>query len=74
MIEIFESVDLSDREKLLLFYLLNPTLKYHLKEKGVFVKDAHVIVAVLGEERLEEICNGLNETVFDTEFILRGTK
>ncbi len=69
MKEIYLACELTDKEKLLLFFLLNPTLKHHLKERGVFVKDAFTIVSALGEERLEQIVTDLNETVYDTEFI-----
>ena len=69
MKEVYNSCDLSDREKLLLFYLLNPSLKPYLKSKGVFIQDAHMILSVIGEERLEAICDELNNTIFDTDFI-----
>lgn len=66
MRQIQEAVELTDKEKLLLFYLLNPTLKFHF---GAFKEEAQMIVAALGEERLEAIVNDLNETIFDDEII-----
>jgi len=69
MKEVFNSCDLTDKEKLLLFYLLVPSLRPYLKQKGIFIEEAFLIVSVIGEERLEQICDDLNETIFDTTFI-----
>ena len=66
MREIYNLIELSDREKLLVFLMSVPCLKEQLtKEIPTLMDDARVIFNILGQERLDVICDELNETIFD---------
>ncbi len=71
MKEVYDSIDLTDQEKLLLLYLLNPATAQRLRNDEVaLIRHAKTICTILGDDRLEDICIDLNDTIYDTQIII----